>query len=491
MTLNFPSNPADGDTYPYTDPITNTTTVYTWSKDYKLWTASAQGNDLQSVCDNGSTTTTGATFGGDVDMAGVNTSTYQTGVRAETNTGNSTLTVYGDSTNDSGAFVVYDGQQSGDARSRASINNDGSAYFLGQASIGTNTQSNFGEGAKSLEIHSSASDNAFLTLTNQTTGEGGVTNGFNIIMSNNEARLFNRENGDMTFWTNGTERTRIDSTGDVQIGTNGSKDDTYKLQLQKLSNDGTQIVTGDYIRTGGTNRENNGTNKLIAFHHGYWGGDQEVASIDVITSSSSGGSGTGSGDLVFNTGTSGNGDSGSTSTERLRITSNGLVQLSNNSPGIQFGEIPSESPPGRTIHAMQLDAYEEGTWSPSFNSDGAVFSMDPSYSTGRYIRVGNLVNVWAYIGITAAPTGTTGNPLYVIGLPFKVLAESSSTPSFAVSSLTRIECPSNVIQMRAQGYGNSYAITLNWNLQDGEQVSLMPSNLTASSYLAFSGSYRI
>ena len=42
MTLNFPSNPADGDKYPYTDPITNTTTIYTWRKDANLWTAQVE-----------------------------------------------------------------------------------------------------------------------------------------------------------------------------------------------------------------------------------------------------------------------------------------------------------------------------------------------------------------------------------------------------------------------------------------------------------------
>jgi len=46
MTLNFPSNPANGATYPYTDPITNTVTVYTYRKDAKLWTAQTQGQEI-------------------------------------------------------------------------------------------------------------------------------------------------------------------------------------------------------------------------------------------------------------------------------------------------------------------------------------------------------------------------------------------------------------------------------------------------------------
>ena len=46
MTLNFPSNPADGEKYPYTDPITNTTTIYVWRKEAKIWTAQLEDASL-------------------------------------------------------------------------------------------------------------------------------------------------------------------------------------------------------------------------------------------------------------------------------------------------------------------------------------------------------------------------------------------------------------------------------------------------------------
>ena len=96
-----------------------------------------------------------ATFKGDVDMAGVNTSTYQTGVRAETNSGNTVLTVYGDSTNDSGAFVVYDGQATD--KTRVSINNNGSATFAGTVSGGAGGSSGTNIGLVAF-AHSTESD---------------------------------------------------------------------------------------------------------------------------------------------------------------------------------------------------------------------------------------------------------------------------------------------------------------------------------------------
>ena len=73
------------------------------------------------------------TPGSTVEMGDVDAPNYQQGVRAETNSGNTTLTVYADSSNNNGSFVVYDGQAS--EKTRASINNDGSASFGGKLQI--------------------------------------------------------------------------------------------------------------------------------------------------------------------------------------------------------------------------------------------------------------------------------------------------------------------------------------------------------------------
>ena len=109
--------------------------------------------------------------------------------------------------------------------------------------------------------------------------------------------------------------------GTLLVGTSTSN--PCKIQLSNGNN------AGPYIETGGTNRNANGLSKWLTFRHGYWGGSQEVASIGVVTTSSTGGSGHGYGDIVFHTGESGNGDSGSTSTERLRISASGVVNISN------------------------------------------------------------------------------------------------------------------------------------------------------------------
>jgi len=66
--------------------------------------------------------------------------------------------------------------------------------------------------------------------------------------------------------------------------------------------------------------------------------------------------------------------------------------------------------------ANTLDDYEEGTWTAAFLAESGTITMDDSYKTGRYTKVGRLVTVLLHARFTAisAPTGS----LSVTGLPF-------------------------------------------------------------------------
>ena len=92
---------------------------------------------------------------------------------------------------------------------RLRINSDGAVL------LGTTTASN----AESFRIHTSDSGKAIIKLTNSTTGTGSG-DGFEFGMNGNEQIEFvNKENTDMFFATNNTERLRINSSGQVLIGT--------------------------------------------------------------------------------------------------------------------------------------------------------------------------------------------------------------------------------------------------------------------------------
>jgi hypothetical protein len=86
---------------------------------------------------------------------------------------------------------------------------------------------------------------------------------------------------------------------------------------------------------------------------------------------------------------------------------------------------PSTSGSGITFPATQsastnvntLDDYEEGTWSPVI-SDGTNNATMDSTTSGTYTKIGNTVNISAYIITTSL--GSVSGAIRVIGLPFAV-----------------------------------------------------------------------
>ena len=98
-----------------------------------------------------------------------------------------------------------------------------------------------------------------------------------------------------------------------------------------------------------------------------------------------------------------------TSSEKARIFSNGSMAVPN---GISIGN-------GISAAASNLlDDYEEGTWTPAFQSTSASFSY--SVQGGDYTKVGRLVFANFRIQLSGAPSGTTSNVVFVSGLPFTI-----------------------------------------------------------------------
>ena len=90
----------------------------------------------------------------------------------------------------------------------------------GKVGIGTTSPS------RNLHVHAD-SGNAYLQLTQATTGTTS-NDGFQISMGAAQVNFINRENGNMVFETNNTEKMRISSTGKVGIGTTSP---VYKLDV--------------------------------------------------------------------------------------------------------------------------------------------------------------------------------------------------------------------------------------------------------------------
>ena len=102
---------------------------------------------------------------------------------------------------------------------------------------------------------------------------------------------------------------------------------------------------------------------------------------------------------------------GTDDVERLRITSAGKLLLPSNSPGIQFGspDDPAASG-GIDISSQTLDDYEEGTWTPD------IVLGTVSGHKGHYTKVGRLVTVSGYVNNFS--DRSSSSPVRVSGLPF-------------------------------------------------------------------------
>ena len=210
--------------------------------------------------------------------------------------------------------------------------------------------------------------------------------------------------------TGGSERMRIDSSGNLLVGKTSSDLTTTGSEVQDgamrivasststnlATNSGASLLLGNPSSTNGnfSNIGSYNTNQLV---------DSQINFIHESHSSRTGAIG-------FST------HNGSALSERMRITNNGIT----------FN--------GDTAAANALDDYEEGTCSVSLLTTG---SPNPTYtivnSTAYYTKIGRLVTVNFYSGginITSAGTGAAR----IAGLPFN--ATSTTYGQFSVVSVT-------------------------------------------------------
>jgi hypothetical protein len=185
---------------------------------------------------------------------------------------------------------------------------------------------------------------------------------------------------DLILASNSTERMRIDSTGNVGIGT--SAPDTLVTLGTTARTDNTAGIK--IFRGGGS-----------ASYATYgFAGNAVINSVG--------------GDLVIQR----------ESTERARFTTAGLC----------FN--------GDFAVANALDDYEEGFWTMGVTFGGASVGVTTSSNTGTYTKIGRQVTVNGYIILTSkgSSTGTAA----ITGLPFTVQNATAnySPPSLLFSSIT-------------------------------------------------------
>ena len=182
----------------------------------------------------------------------------------------------------------------------------------------------------------------------------------------------------IAFTEGGTEAMRINSSGNVGIGTNSPSVKLHVAASGGVIRMQDSIDTAKYIQM-----RSDATNS----HLEHIGGPGDALRINNQAA----------GTLEFYT----------SNTERMRLDSNGLLTL-------PYGQIKFPAAQNASSDANTLDDYEEGTFTAAISSGSGTISTNSA--TGHYTKIGNQVSVRGYLNVSgvSSPSGTVS----ITGLPF-------------------------------------------------------------------------
>jgi hypothetical protein len=227
----------------------------------------------------------------------------------------------------------------------------------------------------------------------------------------------------IAFATNGSERMRIDTSGNVGIGASPSSEwaSTSLLQVTSPSTYSTislsttrTVASGNRIGSIVFEMPNNTANyrtraeiecDMIGSTANKFGGTVRinVAPDNVISNSM-------------------------TNSATFNQYGIGLNTNAVSGTGIAFPATQNPSSDANT-----LDDYEEGTWTPIYSATGATFTYGGSEYNGSYTKIGNMVFVTAVFNVQSR-SGGSGN-LSIAGLPFAAKSGSSTYYGGSVSTM--------------------------------------------------------
>lgn len=329
------------------------------------------------------------------------------------------------------------------------------AVSTSNVGIGT-TSPNLSGSARALTINTAnAADYPAFELAS------GGTLGFYINGNNSENIISSQGARPLNIYTNGNERLRITSAGNVGIGTSSPASKLYIVDNSPLvvgSSSGSISVTEE---TGTTSIGQGGGIFLgIPASSGSFLSTFIKASRESTDGSNS------SAALLFGTRVS-----GGANTERMRITSDGYLRLATG--GIQFN--------GDTAAANALDDYEEGTWTPAFGTGGDTTGMVYATQLGEYTKIGNLVNI--RIAITLTTLGGAAGNAYIYNLPF---TNGSSVSVIGSASIFNATALMDNVTFLIDGSANYISL-----LKNNSISGITKADLTNTTVIFFNASYRV
>ena len=223
--------------------------------------------------------------------------------------------------------------------------------------------------------------------------------------------------------SSGAERMRIDSSGNVLVGTTN---ETWLSQAgTRLFNTGSATFTADGIIPLGINRLGSGDGALIDLRKA----GSTVGSIGNTTTSLFIGSGDvgirfdGANDRIRPVGNA----------SSLEAVRNGAIDLGDSGARFKDLYLSGGVHLGGTTSANKLDDYEEGTWTPVLEDISGNTTTWAGIAQGFYTKIGNTVNAW-YL-FSSSNTAITNRAYTIIrGLPFA----NSMGERASVATITRV-----------------------------------------------------
>jgi hypothetical protein len=173
----------------------------------------------------------------------------------------------------------------------------------------------------------------------------------------------------------------------------------------------------------------------------------------------------------------------------IRVTTAGDVAVTTGNiipgtaaKGINF----TANTPASGMTSQLLNWYEEGTWTAAFVAQTGSITMDNSYKTGYYTRVGRLVTVGLHARFSAVSSPSGG--LTVTGLPF---TSNSNTQCRNALAIAPVAIGTTAKPMMAYISSNTTSITIaGFDAASGGYVGAA-GYITATSEIYITGSYYI
>lgn len=153
--------------------------------------------------------------------------------------------------------------------------------------------------------------------------------------------------------------------------------------------------------------------------------------------------------------------------------------------GIKF---PATQVP--SADANTLDDYEEGTWTPVYETaSGALGTVTYDSVQGKYTKIGNMVYVHCFIRTSDLAIGTASGTLYIAGLPFAGVGTNQAVPIPFSSNFVGEEPNGGVIATGTSRVILYYKNTSDGNSAISQATDLQTGTSAAANYVLFTAAY--